>query len=209
MNTPVTPTRRLDSDEILPEKTPLLVGLGVVIEGTIRYETKDPEDRLVILGQVLGDIFTNGILQIAQGATVRPVSKIECAEIIISGTLEGDNVVVSTNLLQLQPTAKVRVDTLRLPPGGLEQSRGSMLNAKLDMSDEHQFTMVPCKPAASGSSIVPTVTSTTVAQATFVKPDAAHYVGVTLPGDENTNDPKKTVVESSFAASADLDAVHA
>jgi cytoskeletal protein CcmA (bactofilin family) len=188
-----------DSDNVLPEKTPLFVGQGVVVEGLIRYTGTDRNARLVILGEVHGDIETTGILQIAQGATVHAANKIECAEIIVAGQLLGDGVKVRAGLIDLKPTAVVRVDTLCLPPGGIVQARGSLLNAKMDMSDEYASLAVPVvEPAAVAATTTLTQVETAPAKVALVAVTGVAPAAV-LPGDEiEPND--KAIVSTQFSA---------
>lgn len=125
-----------NSTTIQSEKTPLLIGLGVLIRGEVIDETGDPESRMIILGRVQGNITTKGIVQIAKGAVVEADSTIDAGEIVVSGSLIGKGVTVRTDLLVLQSTGSVDVESVLLPPGGLEQMRGGVLNARLDMSAE-------------------------------------------------------------------------
>ncbi|WP_371436174.1 polymer-forming cytoskeletal protein [Polaromonas sp.] len=142
---------RLDS--IIPEKTPLYVGPDVVINGDINFQTSDPDQRLMIRGEVKGNIYTNGILQVSEGAVINAAKRIECAEIVVAGTIKGEGVTIKANLLMLLPSGNIAVETLCLPPGGLEQSRGGILNARLDMNSEHG-TLPALKPADSPAAVV-------------------------------------------------------
>lgn len=141
---------RLDS--IIPEKTPLYVGPDVVINGDINFQTSDPDQRLMIRGEVKGNIYTNGILQVSEGAVINAAKRIECAEIVVAGTIKGEGVTIKANLLMLLPSGNIAVETLCLPPGGLEQSRGGILNARLDMNAEHG-TLPALKAADSPAAI--------------------------------------------------------
>ena len=122
------------SSTIQPEKTPLMIGPGVIIRGHILTESDDSDLRMMILGRVEGNITTKGIVQIAKGAVVCADAVIEAGEIVVSGELIGENVTIRTNLLVLQSTGNVNVACICLPPGGLEQQRGGILNARLEMS---------------------------------------------------------------------------
>lgn len=124
-----------NSASIRPEKTPLLIGQGIIIRGEITDDTQDPESRIVILGVVEGNISTKGIIQIAKGAVVKAGSVIEAGEIVVSGRLVGETVTVRTNVLVVQSTGHVEVDCVQMPPGGLELSRGGVLIALLDMAE--------------------------------------------------------------------------
>lgn len=111
-----------------------LIGADVVVNGSIQSITGNPSLRMVVMGRVNGDIKTDGILEIGAGAAVFPQTSIECAEIVIAGSVTGENTSIHTDLFILQSSGRVDVNTLCLPPGGLEQLRGSVLNARLDMS---------------------------------------------------------------------------
>ena len=131
------PSKSEHIDTLLPESTRLYVGPGITIKGDIHFQTEQPDQRLVICGDVEGNISTNGVLQIAEGAIVRGNTTIDCAEIVVAGTLTGESVTIKARLLFLLATGNIAVDKLCLPPGGLEQSRGGVLNARLDMSAEY------------------------------------------------------------------------
>lgn len=139
---------------ILPESTPLFIGAGVVIEGTIRYDGVDINSRIKVVGEVRGDIYTSGILEIAPGAQVNANSKIVCREIIVAGKIAGEGVTVRANTLILLETGNVAVEMVCLPLGGLEQNRGGILNARLDMSAEYGESEVTApKPAAIAAEV--------------------------------------------------------
>jgi cytoskeletal protein CcmA (bactofilin family) len=198
----VTAAHLDDSNSVLPEKTPLFVGLGIVIEGVIRYDGADKSQRLVILGEVNGDIITTGILQIAKGATVRAASKIECAEIIVAGNLIGEGVSVRAGLIVLQPTSVVKVDTLCLPPGGLEQSRGSMLNAKLDMSEEYaSLAKTETNVGATEAGKTLTQIETAPAAKVALVPVSSIAPVVAMPGDDAIDLDASSAVASSSHSS--------
>lgn len=158
-----TKLERLDS--IIPEKTPLYVGPDVVINGDINFQTSDPDQRLMIRGEVKGNIYTNGILQVSEGAVISAAKRIECAEIVVAGTIKGEGVTIKANLLMLLPSGNIAVETLCLPPGGLEQSRGGILNARLDMNPEHG-TLPALKPADSPAAEAPAAAAVAGAVAT-------------------------------------------
>lgn len=122
------------SASIKPENTTLVVGPGIVIKGNILSELEDPDVRMLILGRIEGDITTKGIVQIAKGGEVAGNSLIDAGTVIVSGSITGDAVTVRAKLLVLQSTGRVAVGHVRLPPGGLEQQRGSVLEARLSMS---------------------------------------------------------------------------
>ena len=121
------------SNAIQPEKTPLIVGPGIVIKGNIVSEYDDPDLRMLIIGRVEGDITTKGVVQIAKGAVVAANAQIEAGVIIVAGSITGEKVTIRANLLVLQATGNVAVDNVCLPSGGLEQQRGGILNARLNM----------------------------------------------------------------------------
>lgn len=98
--------------------------------------TGNPASRIMVLGEVHGDIYTDGILEIGQGGVLFAEAIIECLEMVVGGQVVGDHVTIHAELFRMQSTGRVSVDSLRLPPGGLEQARGSVLNARLDMSLE-------------------------------------------------------------------------
>lgn len=141
-------------DQVLPEKTPLFIGLGVVIDGTITYKAEDPTQRLVVLGEVRGDIYTNAILQVAQGATVHANSVISAREVVVAGKIVGKGVTIKSGLLILQPTGDVHVESIALPLGGLEHTRGGVLNGRLDMSIANEFHGDQFGPAAVPAPVV-------------------------------------------------------
>lgn len=135
----INPTREEELDScasVQPEKTSLVAGPGIVIKGDIVSEIEDPDNRILVVGRVQGDIYTKGILQIAKGAVVAGNCLIQADTIIVSGSIIGENLIVKARLLVLQGTANVTVAAVRLPCGGLEQHRGSVLDARLTMADE-------------------------------------------------------------------------
>ena len=113
-----------------------LIGVGVVLRGGVTAITGNPASRIMVLGEVHGDIYTDGILEIGQGGVLFAEAIIECLEMVVGGQVVGDHVTIHAELFRMQSTGRVSVDSLRLPPGGLEQMRGSVLNARLDMSLE-------------------------------------------------------------------------
>lgn len=124
-------------DAVIPEKSPFYMGPGMVIRGDLEFFSEDPDARLVILGQFFGNIRTNAILQVAPGAIIHASELIDAGQVVVSGKITGNKVTVRTNMLAINPTGNVHVDVLCLPPGGLENSRGSVLNARLDMDEKH------------------------------------------------------------------------
>lgn len=159
-------------NQVLPEKTPMYIGPGVVFEGTIRHEGPQDE-RAVIVGEFHGDIEWNGVLQVISGAKVVVQNKLQARQMVVAGEVTGkdESVTVETGLLRMSSTAVVDVGTLNLPTGGLEQDRGSVVNARLKMSAEHLYAeesavptpTAPVKPALaiiSGAGSTSTLGST-------------------------------------------------
>lgn len=189
------------SSTIQPEKTPLLIGVGMVIRGEIIDETNNPETRMLILGRVEGNIFTKGVVQISKGAVVQAGSVIEAGEIVVSGRLVGENVTVRANVLVLQSTGFVEVQAVILPPGGLEQSRGGVLIARLDMSGVPAAAL-PVSAAtvtAFAAPVTPTpsvlaVTSIHSAPIFSSRPSVLDS-DVCLPDDDSADDGADDVVE--------------
>lgn len=195
---------------IAPEKTPLMIGPDILIKGDVFYEGKDAQSRLLVMGKVHGNIHTSGVLQIAQGAEVVPGSILDCGEIVVAGKICGEGVTIKTNLLILEATGNIAVDTLCLPPGGLEQARGGVLNARLDMSDAHirrdtpalhvvdssPAKMVETKPQASSTGhahifgkpekAASAVDASLLSGATFGTSSGYVYGDIDLPGADDT-----------------------
>lgn len=142
MSTPMQSQQPIASTEDISTtmqraSTPLFIGADIVIQGTVIYNGKDPKAVLMLVGKIEGNIKTNGILQIVEGAVVQAESSIECSEIIVAGKIVGKGVIIKTQSLKLEATGDVEADLVCLPPGGLEQFRGGILNARLDMSPAH------------------------------------------------------------------------
>jgi cytoskeletal protein CcmA (bactofilin family) len=95
-----------------------LVGEGTVMRGELRFS-----DGLRIDGEVQGDIACDpaqrSILVISENARV--VGKVTAGHVIISGSVIGP--VVATELLELQPKARVegdvRYEVLEMHPGAM------------------------------------------------------------------------------------------
>lgn len=157
---PISPEPRTTPSKA--EKIPVFIGTGVSIEGTIRHEGPQDE-RAVILGSFTGNMDWNGVLQIPRGGKIIVQQSLRCREIVVNGDISSadDNVVIETGLLRLGETAKINVATISLPPGGLEQSRGSVINANLRMSSDHPFAEPQSEPAA----LVPVTTRPSLALA--------------------------------------------
>ena len=103
-----------------------LVGEGMVVSGSLRFR-----DGLRIDGQVTGDVIAEGegrsILVISDNARVH--GRVSASHVIISGEVRGP--VHSTEMLELQPKARVRGD---VHYKALEIHLGATLDGKLEHS---------------------------------------------------------------------------
>lgn len=155
-----------------PEKTPLFIGKGVVIRGAIEH-TGEKADTAVILGELKGDITWDGVVQVTQGGRISAAQKISCRELVVAGDIHGDGVVIEAGVLRMEPTAVVQVEEVKLPPGGLEQSRGSFFTGRMTMSSDHPFAdqaaAASARVASSSGAGLPQASFTT----TFVNPHDA------------------------------------
>ncbi len=136
--------------EIDPAMTPLFVGMGVELEGTVRH--RGPQDeKAVVLGTLKGDIEWNGILQVPKGGKVLIDKSLRVREMVVGGEVlgTGDHVVIETGLLRVGESGIIDVAMVSLPTGGLEQARGSVINAQLRMATDHLFALVANDIAAS------------------------------------------------------------
>lgn len=134
---------------IQPELTPLYIGTGVELSGMVRHAGPVTE-KAIVLGTLLGDVDWNGILQVPHGGKVVVQQSMRCREMIVNGEVSSANedVVIETGLLRLGEKAVIAVATVSVPPGGLEQARGSVINAKLRMTGDHPFASpVPAEGA--------------------------------------------------------------
>lgn len=134
-----------------PNKIPLFIGAGVEFSGAIRHAGAQDE-KAVILGQFTGDVEWNGVLQVPPGGKVIVEKSMRCREMVVGGEIVGanDEVVIETGLLRLAESACVTVATVSVPPGGVEQSRGSVVNATLRMSKQNVYAddgSAPAMPA--------------------------------------------------------------
>lgn len=127
--------------------TPLYVGPEMVIQGTVIYKGDDPKAVLMVVGKIEGNIKTTGILHVVKGAVIEAESSIECSEIVVAGKIVGKGVTIKTQSLKLESTGNVEAELVCLPPGGLEQCRGGVLNARLDMSSAHEIATESAIPA--------------------------------------------------------------
>jgi len=57
----------------------------------------------------------------------------------VMGAIEGKDVLVECGMLRLSSSARVQAGEVSLPPGGLEQARGSVLCAKISMGSDNPF----------------------------------------------------------------------
>ncbi len=111
------------------------LGPGCEYEGKLTFE-----GSVRIDGRFSGEIFSNDILLVGEGALVR--GEIDVGTIIVSGTVEG-NITVK-KLVELKAPAVVR-GTINTPALTMEQ--GVVLEGQCRMEDR-----VGKKPAAMGSS---------------------------------------------------------
>lgn len=99
-----------------------LIGEGTRLQGELRFH-----DGLRIDGEVLGDVLPQGegasLLVISEKARVR--GRVKAAHVIINGEVDGP--VESTDLLELQPKARilgdVRYEVLEMHPGALVEGQ--------------------------------------------------------------------------------------
>lgn len=131
-----------------PNKIPLFIGAGVEFSGAIRHAGAQDE-KAVILGQFTGDVEWNGVLQVPPGGKVIVEKSMRCREMVVGGEIVGanDEVVIETGLLRLADSACVNVATVSVPPGGVEQTRGSVVNATLRMSKHNAYAQDGAAPA--------------------------------------------------------------
>jgi len=120
---------------------PLFIGVGVTFEGMVRHAGPQNE-KAVILGTFDGNVEWNGIMQVPRGGKVHVQKSLRCRELVVAGEIVGasEEVVIETGLLRLADTAAIEVATVSVPPGGLEQVRGSVINAKLRMTKENPYS---------------------------------------------------------------------
>lgn len=170
----------------------VLIGPGAVLTGSVVYMTGEPGRRIVIQGQMSGgDIRTDGIVEIGPDAVVQASAAIECNEIHVSGTLKGEGVTVKASLLVLKSQGRIDVQTLCLPPGGLEQLRGSILNAQLQMTS----------PAANMPAVAP---PGKVTPASFVAAPVPAAPSLPVPAAIATPPVRSPFTESAFSSPSEL-----
>lgn len=151
--TSVTPD--LSSDLNKHAAPPLLyIGKGVKVVGAIEFSGPSSE-RAIVLGESQGNVDWNGVVHVPVGGTITGQSKIKARELWVEGTVQGgegsDGVVIETGLLRLSSTAIVNVDSVSVPPGGLEQARGSRINARVEMTDKHPYADLTAEPVAAAA----------------------------------------------------------
>lgn len=158
--------------EINLEMTPFVVGPGIKFSGVVEH-SGDPHQRAVVMGEFDGDIQWNGVLHVPKGGEVRIKNSLKCREMIVGGKITGNgpDAIVETGLLRLRSTSVVDVSTISVPVGGIEQLRGSRINAKLLMTDDHPYQgTVPAPEIAQSPTVVPEtlpVTRAPIAPRTF------------------------------------------
>ena len=210
VGTNVTNSRAEQADALQPENSRLYIGPGIIVRGDIEFPQSKPDERLVICGEVQGNISTPGILQVVEGATIKGDSKIECAEIVVAGTISGENVTIKANLLLLLSTGSIAVNTLKLPPDGLEQSRGGVLNARLDMNPDHGTLPVARPDQSSVSTSAATVKPLPVRtqHTSGAPPNVSHIPSMLMAQGAGANDKnadaKPVVAISSLPADANF-----
>lgn len=181
-------------NSIEPEKTPLFIGAGVTFHGSFNHQGP-ADEKAVILGELTGNIQWNGILQVPRGGKVIVESALRCREMVVGGEIVGanDEVVIETGLLRLGESASIDVATVSVPPGGLEQSRGSVINAKLRMTKEHPFADASADTSTSKPQRLLPVLSAVAA------PDASTRAGGAsgeVPQDQGATDSQLVQIET-------------
>lgn len=133
-----------------PNKIPLFIGAGVEFSGSIRHAGAQDE-KAIVMGQFTGDVEWNGVLQVPRGGKVIVEKSLRCREMLVAGEIVGasDEVIIETGLLRLTDSASVDVATVSVPPGGLEQSRGSVVNATLRMTKLNVYAQEGAAPVAA------------------------------------------------------------
>jgi len=117
--------------------TSLYVGPGVRIEGRVTQDNRD--ETIFIAGVLAGDIVTQGRVVVEADGKIEAANQIKCFELDVHGAIDGSDVLLEAGILRLRQTARVAISEISLPPGGLEQSRGSVLCAKMRMDDSNEF----------------------------------------------------------------------
>lgn len=117
--------------------TSLYVGPGVRIEGRVTQDSRD--ETIFIAGVLAGDIVTQGRVVVEAEGKIEAANQIKCFELDVYGSISGSDVLLEAGILRLRQSANVAISEISLPPGGLEQSRGSVLCAKMRMEDSNEF----------------------------------------------------------------------
>lgn len=128
----------------------LYIGPGIRVEGRITQCGKDKQ--IVIAGTFAGDVIADGAVLVEAGGTIEVAKEIKCFDLRVKGEIKGGDAAIEAGLLVLEPGARVEVKAVSLPPGGLEQSRGSVLCAQVAMTPEHpraQDERLKAEPAAA------------------------------------------------------------
>lgn len=138
-------------------KTPVFIGPGVQFAGTIRHAGAQDE-RAVILGEFTGDIEWNGVLHVPAGGKLVVEKALRCREMQVSGAIVGtsEDALIETGLLRLGQSASIEIGAVSVPPGGLEQQRGSVVNAKLRMTKENTYA-TQSEPAVESVASTPSL----------------------------------------------------
>ena len=117
--------------------TSFYIGPGVRIEGRVTQSSKD--ETIVVAGVLSGDIVSDGKVFVMQGGRIEASQEIRCFEMVIEGEVAGAEVTLEAGILRLGSTARVEAYEVRLPAGGLEQTRGSVLCGRLSMGSDNAF----------------------------------------------------------------------
>jgi cytoskeletal protein CcmA (bactofilin family) len=164
------------------EKTPLFIGAGVQFTGSIRHAGPQDE-RAVVLGEFTGDVEWNGVLHVPRGGKLVVEKSLRCREMLVCGEIVGANedAVIATGLLRLGKTATIEVGVVSVPPGGLEQQRGSVVNAKLRMTKENAYADQQAPAAAAATSPSLTLVSSGGAVAASLEESSEQAGATELP----------------------------
>jgi hypothetical protein len=122
-----------DPRNLEPELTPLYIGPGVAITGRIEM-SGSPDQRVVVLGEFKGSLNWPGIVQGPPGGCLN-VDLLNCRELVLGGNIKGMKPVskVVAESILMGREANIDVDEVHVPPGGLEQTRGAVINGRLCM----------------------------------------------------------------------------
>lgn len=130
------------------ETPKFFIDKGVKLEGNLAF-SGDERNVARIQGEFVGNINWNGRVVITEGASVQVLEEANCRELHVAGEIRAaESAKTTVGLLRIVPTGRVDVGALTLPVGGLEQQRGSVLNATLRMVQDHPFACEqPAAPA--------------------------------------------------------------